>query len=315
MPLHIDYRPRDFDEIVGNSDIVKSIKSILDRDNEDYPHAWMFTGPSGCGKTTLARIIANKLGCEPTSKNRDFQEINASEARGIDTAREILSSMRYTPANSSNTCRIYLLDEVHQGTKDFQNSLLKALEDTPKHVHFMLCTTDPQKILPTIKNRCSQFEVEKLSDVLIYGLIIRTLDEEGEDGVDKETIQAITEAADGCPRQALVTLDQIIDLEPAEMLQAVQNFQSTQKETIDLCRALLSGSGWEDVAPILKDLKGDPEKIRQAVNGYMQAVLLKQKSINNQTADRALFIMVCFKDTFFYNGKPGLTRACAEIFA
>ena len=155
MPLHIDYRPADFDEILGNEETIKSIKSILARD-EDRPHAWMFVGPSGCGKTTLARIVSAALGCPPKinkAANLDFQEINTSDMRGIDTAREILKTMNFAPVNTASKCRVYILDECHQATKDFQNSLLKALEDTPDHVYFLLCTTDPSKLLKTIKNR------------------------------------------------------------------------------------------------------------------------------------------------------------------
>jgi len=290
MPLHLDYRPNDFSEIVGNETIVKSIKTILERP-KDYPKAWLFIGPTGCGKTTFTRIVARKLGCPPSTTNQDFQEINASNNRGIDTAREIMRSMVYMPVNASNSCRIYVLDEVHQGTKDFQNSLLKALEDTPAHVYFLLCTTDPQKLLKTIRNRCSTFEVKRLRDGQLGKLIEHVLSEEGEGGVEEDVIKAIAEAADGCPRQALVTLEQ----------------------TIDLCRALLNGS-WADVAPIIKDLNDEPEKVRQAVNGYMQSVLLKQTKVTGEVASQALLVLDCFSDPLFYNGKPGLTKACADVF-
>ena len=218
--------------------------------------------------------------------------------------------MAYMPVTKGSKCRVYLLEEVHMTTREAQNALLRALEDTPAHVYFLLCTTEPEKLLPTIRNRCSTFEVNPLNDNQMANLINHVLEEEGEDGVDDAVINTIVKAADGCPRQALVTLDQIIDLAPEEMLAAVQSFQASQKQTIDLCRALLNGT-WRDVQIVLKDLKEDPEKVRQAVNHYMMAVLIKKPQIDSQ----ALLVLTCFSDTFFYNGRPGLTKACADVFS
>ena len=310
MPLHLSYRPNDFDQIIGNEATVKAIKTILSR-KKDFPKSWLFTGPTGCGKTTLARIVSNYLGCSPIATNQDFLEINASNNRGIDTARDIQQTMMFYPVNKSSKCRVYLMDECHQGTKDFQNAMLKALEDTPQHIYFLLCTTEPEKLLVTIRNRCSTFEVKSLTDGLLMKLIQNVLISEGEEGVSKEVILAIAESANGCPRQALVMLDQIIDLSPDEMLESVQALQIAQKQTIDLCRALLNEKGdWDDVRKILKDITDEPEKVRQAVNHYMNMVMLKSTRIN----PRALLVLTCFSETFFYNGKPGLTTACANVF-
>ena len=92
MPLHTDYRPRTWDEFVGNKETVDKLRSVISR--EDCPHTFLFSGPTGCGKTTLARIVAKELGCD----DRDFIELNAAEARGIAVAREIMEKMRYKPA-------------------------------------------------------------------------------------------------------------------------------------------------------------------------------------------------------------------------
>jgi len=304
MPLHIDYRPKNFGEVIGNKETIKKLKTIFDRESKDYPHSILFTGPSGCGKTTLARIVKDLVGCIGS----DFIEINASNARGIDTSREIIKQMQLSPMYGPS--RVYLLDEVHQGTRDFQNSLLKALEDTPKHVFFILCTTDPQKLLTTIKNRCSIFQVEKLSERQLESLVVEVLDSEGIDDIPKSAVKKIAEISEGCPRQALVILDQVIDLDPEEIDDAIKNLSiSENKQVIDLCRALAKRAAWSDVAKILKGLKEEPERVRQAVIGYVRTCIL-----NNPEPDPIFaLIFECFREPNFYNGQAGLAFACLEV--
>ena len=303
MPLHIDYRPRTLKEIVGNNETKKKLKTIFNRDSGDYPHSILFCGPSGCGKTTFARIIKDLVGCN----EEDFIEMNASNTRGIDAARSIIDTMNFLPSGSS---RVYLIDEVHQATKDFQNSILKALEDTPKHVFFILCTTDPQKLLPTIKNRCSIFQVEKLSTDQLLELINKVLDDEGIEDISDIATAKIADISDGCPRQALVILDQVIDLDPDEIEDAIKNLSiSENPQVIDLCRALTKKAQWSDIAKILKDLKEEPERVRQAIIKYARACIL-----NNPEPD-AIFALIweCFREPNHYNGPAGLAFACLEV--
>lgn len=315
MPLHVEYRPRDFDEVFGNELLVKKLASIFHDEREDKPHAILFAGPSGCGKTTLARIIATNLGCpeflENGDSNSDFCEINSSNNRGIDTAREILDQIHYLPLNKESKCRIWLLDEVHQTTKDFQNALLKALEEPPKHVYFILCTTNPEKLLNTIKTRCSKFDVASLAVNELEELIWWVLESEGlQDSFNEKIVNQLAEKVDGCPREALVALDQIIDLDPAEMEIVISSYKTTEAQTIDLCRALMSRRKWKEIYTILDGLKSagqDPENIRRAVIGYAAACMKNQMNI------QAMLIFECFKETFFYTGWPGLVFACAEV--
>jgi len=299
--LHIDYRPRNFDELIGNKGTIASLKSILNREKEDVPHAFLLQGPSGCGKTTLGRIIADMLGCPETINeevNGDFIEINAANNRGVDTARAIMETMHYHPSVAK--CRIWLIDEIGATTKDFQQAILKALEDSPKYAYFILCTTDPEKLLKTVKNRCSVFEVESLQDNEVGELLNWVLSEEEFD-ISSDVKNEIAIAADGCPRQALVILDQIIDLPEEQMLGSVKSAQVNEKAVIDLCRAMLKNATWKSLSTILKNIKNkDPEKMRRAILGYMSAVLL-----NGGDAKAALIIDI-FKEPVFHSGLPGI---------
>jgi len=302
MPLHIDHRPPTFADFIGNSSVVKSLQSKIKK--KTLPHTLLFQGPSGCGKTTLARILRDELKCDP---DWDFREINAGNNRGIDTGREIIKNIRMRPMKGD--VRIYVIDEVHQATKDFQNALLKPLEDTPAYVYFILCTTDPQKLLKTVRNRCTTYEVTQLSFQQIEGLLIKVAVDEKKI-VEHDTIADIAEAADGCPRQALVILDQIIDMDSRRQRRAVKNYLIGEKQTIELCRALFNQSNWPTVQKILRELKEEPESVRRAVIGYMSAVALKESDPGK--VKTCIQVFNAFRHNFFDNGKAGLTFACWE---
>jgi DNA polymerase-3 subunit gamma/tau len=308
MPLHLNYRPADFGQFKGNKALRDKLRSIFEGRETDRPRAVLFHGPSGCGKTTLARILAAKVGCPPaleTGPNPDFTEVNTANNRGIDTAREIMKQMFLRPLRSE--ARVWILDEVHQTSKDFQNSILKALEDTPKHVYFFLCTTEPEKLLPTIRNRCSQFEVKPLPASILEDLMREVMKGEGVDDFPESAVQEIAEVAEGCPRQALVILDQVIDLPDADLTRAIEAFRFEEREGIELCRLLANGSAWGGLRPVLEGLKkqqADPEKLRRAVMGYMAAILMKTE--NRQAA----WCLSCFEAPLYNSGFPGLVLQC-----
>lgn len=303
MPLSIDYRPKNLDEIVGNTSIVESLKAIFSRE-QDYPHAMLFQGASGCGKTTLARIVKDMLGC----KGSDYVEINASNNRGIDTIRNIVENMKYRPMVKDSKCRVYLLDECHQVTGDAANALLKALEEPPKHVYFILCTTDPGKLLVTIKNRCTPFEVRSLSRTEMNQLLNWVLDCENVKDIPKDIIDQIIDFSDGCPRQSLVILDQIIDMPLDKMSEAVQDFRSADRNTADLVKGLLNKDSWDRIRTTLKRMDlSNPENVRLAVFGWMASEVMKGEN------PLAAIIADEFKSPFYSTGKNGIIMACYKI--
>ena len=298
--LYLKYRPKTLDDIIGNKEIVDILKNQL-KEKGNIPKSILFHGPTGCGKTTLGRIIATELG----AKGADVKEVDAADFRGIDTIREIRRQSAYKPLESP--CRVWILDECHKMSNDAQNALLKALEDTPKHIYYILCTTDPQKLIPTIRGRCSQLQVRQLTDKEMKILLRKVVKAEGET-ISKEVYDQITQDSQGHPRNALQILEQVLSVNEDKRMQVAKRTAEVQSEIIQLCRALIQGASWKNVSTILNGLKTeDPEKIRRAVLGYCQAVLLKSE--NNTAAA----IMEEFIEPFYNSGFPGVVFACYSV--
>lgn len=293
--LHITERPDSFDKVIGNKETIQSIQSLLKR--KDHPHSYMLHGLSGCGKTTIARIMAKELNI---SEN-DIQEINSSNNRGIDTAREIIQNAAYKPLNGTH--KMYILDEVHKTTKDFQNAMLKILEDTPSHVYFVLCTTEPEQIIKTIRTRCSSFEVQ-FPAVNVLARFLKGIAEKHEKEFSSKIYKAIAEHSEDSIRQSLIILDQVLEVEEEEEALAIINSIKSQEATvIDLCRALIKKQSWNKVSELIKSITEEPEKVRRAVLGYASAVLL------NSGDEQAAEVIDNFKDNFYDSGKSGLVYA------
>ena len=303
LTLALKYRPKTLDEVIGNRQVVEVLRKQLNGESsQPLSHSILLHGSTGCGKTTLARIIARELGV----KHEDLVEIDSADFRGIDTIREIRKQCQYKPLSSPY--RVWILDEVHQLTKDAQSALLKTLEDTPKHVYFILCTTDPQKLLPTIRGRCSQFQVQPLTDKEMKRLLLRIVKAEGE-SLSKEVYEQIIQDSMGHPRNALQILAQVLSVEPEKRLEVAKRSAETQSQTIELCRALVKGASWKKIAEILKGLKDeDAEQIRRAVLGYCQSILLSGKQDNTVAV-----IMEEFMEPFYNSGFPALVFACYSV--
>lgn len=301
MPLHIDYRPATLEEVVGNDAIRNSLTSILSRDT-DRPHAYLFHGPSGCGKTTFGRILGDMLGCPV----KDIIEYNSSNTRGIDSIREISDNCRMSSLRGN--VKVYLLDEVHKLTNDAQNALLKTLEDTPKHVYFILCTTDPQRLIIALRNRCTQYQVRPLRRSEIRDLLNCVVESEGLSDYPEAVIEKIAIQSEGCPRQALIMLDSVIDIaDEALALDAISNFTTNEVTLKEICQLLTAGKSdqkWEQMMKLLKDFHEEPESTRRGILEWLASVLIGSKK-----NDRVAIMMGFFLDSFMYSGRGGLVQA------
>jgi DNA polymerase-3 subunit gamma/tau len=309
--LYRRYRPAKLEDVVGQDDAVRQLRDWLKR--KRVPHALLLSGPSGVGKTTIARILRKELNC---SKN-DFYEINAAESRGIDTVREVQGRMGLSPLGGD--CRIWLFDEAHQLTRreggDAQTALLKTLEDTPDHVYFILATTNPNGLLPTIQGRCSQLTLKPIPERLLVKMMEDVMGKhDGEHVITGEVYEKIAEAADGSARKALVILNQVMGLETEEdQLKAVARVDA-KKTAFQLAQALIwSKASWKEIAGVIAAIEDtDWEGMRQLVMACASKELLNER--NGKPSGKAFIVLDVFKDSWFYTGRNGLVWACCEVF-
>jgi len=296
-PLQEKYRPKKFDDFVGNEDTIVTLKNLCRRASGPPP-AILLIGPRGCGKTTLAGIIQGELKVD----NRDFVELDTASTRGVDTIREIRMTSQFAPINGVR--KIYFLDECHKITNEGQNALLKLLEKPPSHVTLILATTNPEQVLATVRSRCSICEVKLFSSKVMRELIKKVLKLEKVDIPDM-AIEQIIKLSEGSPREALVMLDTVIDIDDDNaLINAIMTYNANAANIKDLCQALLKGLSWKEVSKILAGIQDDPESVRYAVLGYMNVVLLGED--NSRAAD----IIANFLSSFMYSKKGGLTLAC-----
>lgn len=228
--LYRKYRPLTFDSVVGQQHIVSTLEHAITEGR--LSHAYLFCGPRGTGKTTMARILAKALlcrnaeaaraegasGCMPDGtceeceliaegNHPDVYELDAASRTGVDNVREeIINSVNFAPVRGKY--KIYIIDEVHMLTTAAFNALLKTLEEPPAHVIFVLCTTDPQKILETILSRCQRFDFHRIGNEDIEHRLTYVCEQEGFD-YDDEALAIVARHAKGGMRDALSTLEQL----------------------------------------------------------------------------------------------------------
>ena len=263
--LYRTYRPAKFSEVVGQDYIIKTLVNAIK--NDKIAHAYLFAGPRGTGKTTIAKLFAKAINCENFDEEScdkcenckaylegnhpDIIELDAASNNGVDDVREIIDQVPYAPLIGKY--KVYIIDEVHMLTTQAFNALLKTLEEPPAHVIFILATTDPQKVIPTVLSRCQRYNFSKIS---VYEIKKRTIEVLEAENIpyEEKAVEEIARMAEGGMRDALSILEQCLAYNPNEVkLEDVENIfgLTSTPEEVELYKKVHSG----EISEVVKTLR------------------------------------------------------------
>lgn len=303
--LYRKYRPQTFGQVVGQAAIVKTLQNAII--SKKISHAYLFCGPRGTGKTSVARIFAKALNClnsnngEPCtectncneiseSMSPDVIEIDAASNNGVDEIRDIREKVKFLPSGAKH--KIYIIDEVHMLSTGAFNALLKTLEEPPKHVIFVLATTEPQKLPSTIISRCQRYDFKPLGLFEISEELKRICNKE-DAYITEDAINAISEAAEGGMRDALSILDQVISYGNKDIsIEDVNTITgSIGIDKMSLLMEYIESKNVNNALDIVNDFSVGGKEVSKIVSSllvFCRDVML-YKSIGNKNTNKYIF--------------------------
>jgi len=269
LVLYRKYRPQKFSEVLGQDHITETLKKAIRLGN--IAHAYLFSGTRGTGKTTVARILAQEIKCSVN----DLSEIDAASNRGIDAIRELREAVNVLPFESPY--KVYIIDEVHMLTKDAFNALLKTLEEPPKHVVFVLATTEVEKIPDTIVSRCQTFAFKRPSQNNLNKIVLDVAKKE-EMTLEKGGEELIALLGDGSFRDTLGTLQKVISASTDKKISLKEVEKITGAPNSALVNSFIFSLDEQDLEKGLKTLNQVAEK-GVDIQIFVKLILYKVRAI------------------------------------
>ena len=314
--LYRKYRPRSFDvdELVGQENVVRTLRNAISLDR--VAHAYLFSGPRGTGKTTTARVLAKAINClhdDATQRpcndcancrainfgaTPDIIEIDAASNRGIDDIRDLRERVRYAPTQLRS--KVYIIDEAHQITGAAANAFLKTLEEPPAHTRFILATTDPEELLPTIVSRCQRFEFRRINaDAMTHRL--RTVADAEGIRIEDDALRTIARHATGSLRDALGLLDRLAlvagtssaesGCAPIANSDVAAALGLSRNDRIEGLVAAIGRSDAGDALRIVQDAVDDgedPRQLNRQILSYLRLLLIARSGAATDADERAV---------------------------
>jgi DNA polymerase-3 subunit gamma/tau len=290
------YRPDDFDSVFGHDSLAESLKFVI---KKGAAQSFLFAGPSGVGKTTLARIVAEKVGCAPDT----ITELDAATHTGIDAMRALTEMAEFRPLGGSSV-RGIIIDECHALSAAAWKSLLKSVEEPPEGMYWFFCTTELGKVPATIKTRCAVYNLELVPYDDLYDLVVVVAEQE-EQELTESMVNLIVSAAYGSPRQALMNLAMCLGAKTdKEVKQRLNTVSEDEEQVIDICRKMIRGElTWAAVQKFMDTMQGkDVESVRMVIVSYVSKVLSSEK--NTKKVPKYLAILENFEEPFYKS--PGV---------
>ena len=300
--LYRAYRPQKFEDVAGQEHIITTLRHAVEENK--IAHAYLFCGPRGTGKTTIAKLLAKAINCTGHPKpcdecencqeitlgsHPDVIEIDAASNNGVEEVRSLIEKVKYAPTQGKY--KVYIIDEVHMMSTGAFNALLKTLEEPPAHVVFILATTEPHKILPTIISRCQRFDFTKLS---MHDIIQRMKDVMNSENnqCDDEALEMIAKLADGGMRDALSILEQCLAFNDKHLtVQDVNQIYGivSLENKIDFIKVLLT-KDMKKALTLLEEMKMNGIDIKRLTLDLVD--ILKDIVIYRNTNDESILFVL-----------------------